>query len=84
VGTVASGEATDAERSLTVRLERFTWDAVAEEATREGLAIEELVAFSVLYYLADLDSGRISRRISGRGQPLSAAPEWSPAPHRGS
>jgi hypothetical protein len=77
VGTVASDEAqaTGAEFSLTVRLERFTWDAVAEEASREGLAIEELVAFSVLYYLADLDSGRISRRVNGRGQPLSAVAE---------
>ena len=51
-------------RSLILRLESFAWDAIDEEAKRAGLTTEELVAFSVLYYLADVDSGRISRRIS--------------------
>jgi predicted DNA-binding ribbon-helix-helix protein len=52
------------DRSLTLRLERFAWDAIDEEATREGIAVEELIAFSVLYYLADVDSERIARRVS--------------------
>jgi hypothetical protein len=52
------------ERNLTLGLGRFAWEAIDEEATREGLAIEELIAFSVLYYLADIDSDRIARRIS--------------------
>jgi hypothetical protein len=29
-----------------------------------GATLEEFVAFSVLYYLADLDSGRIARQIA--------------------
>jgi hypothetical protein len=53
-----------AERSVTLRLEHFAWEAIDGEASSEGSTIEELIAFSVLYYLADVDSGRISRRIS--------------------
>jgi hypothetical protein len=36
--------------------------------------LEELAAFAVRYYLADVDSGRISRRIS-----RSPYPDASPA-----
>jgi hypothetical protein len=53
-----------ADRSVTLRLEGVAWDAITEEAAREGSTVEELIVFSVLYYLADADSGRISRRIS--------------------
>lgn len=53
-----------ANRSLTVLLDELAWAAIKEEATREGVSTEELVAFSVLYYIADIDSGRISRQIS--------------------
>jgi hypothetical protein len=52
------------ERSVTLRLEDFAWEAIDGEASSVGSTIEELIAFSVLYYLADIDSGRISRRIS--------------------
>jgi hypothetical protein len=51
------------EHRLTLRLHGFAWDALQEEATRGGLSAEELVAFSVLYYLADVDSGRVARAI---------------------
>ncbi len=58
----AQGERVD--RSLTLGLEGFVWETLAEEAAREDLSIEELIAFSVLYYVADIDSGRISRQVS--------------------
>jgi len=51
------------ERGLTLRLDRFAWKAIEEEADRVGVPVEDLIAFSTLYYLADLDSGRIARRI---------------------
>jgi hypothetical protein len=41
----------------------FAWETVEEESARLGVSVEELVAFSVLYYLADVDSGRVARRI---------------------
>jgi hypothetical protein len=52
-------------RSLVVPMDAFAWEAVEEESARLGVPIEDLVAFAVLYYLADLDSGRVARRITG-------------------
>ena len=51
-------------RSLALRLDEFAWEAIQHESTRLGVSEEELIAYAVLYYLADLDSGRISRRIT--------------------
>lgn len=75
-----SAEAQDehTERSVTLTLEGFAWETLEEEATREGVAMDELIAFSVLYYLADIDSGRIARRITS--SPYPGRP--SPAPRR--
>jgi len=52
------------DRQLTLRLEGFAWEAIEEESARLGVSVEDFVAFSVLYYLADIDSGRIARRIT--------------------
>jgi hypothetical protein len=56
-------------RGLTLKLDGFAWEALEEEAAREGVTMEELITFGVLYYLADLDSGRIARRISASPYP---------------
>lgn len=53
-------------RQLTLTLDDFTLETIAEEAGRLGVSTEDLARFSVLYYLADLDSGRIARRIPDR------------------
>jgi hypothetical protein len=53
----------DATRSLSVPMDVFAWEAIEEESARLGVSVEELVAFSVLYYLADVDSGRVARQI---------------------
>lgn len=50
-------------RELTISLDEFGWSALTEEARRLGVSTEELARFSVLYYLADLDSGRVARRL---------------------
>lgn len=55
----------DAARALTVAMDAFGWQAAEEESERLGVSLEDLVAFAVLYYLADLDSGRVARRITG-------------------
>jgi hypothetical protein len=56
--------------SVTLRLDELAWEAIHEEAARGELAVEELITFSVLYYLADVDSGRISRKIARGPYPL--------------
>jgi len=72
VGAEQAVEA-DADRSLNLPMDVFAWEAVREESARLGVSVEELVAFSVLYYLADVDSGRVARRIS-----MSSYPDLSP------
>jgi len=72
----AQNEHTD--RKVTLTLEGYAWETLDEEAEREGITTDELITFSVLYYLADIDSGRISRRITRSPYPHRA----SPAPPR--
>ena len=48
-------------RDLRLNLGGFAWEAIRDAAADEGVTVEELVTFSVLYYLADCDSGRIAR-----------------------
>lgn len=58
---------------MAVKLGDFAAEAIDEEAARLGVSVEQLVSFSVLYYLADVDSGRIAQR--GIKGPL-AAPDF--------
>jgi hypothetical protein len=51
------------EMSRDLQLDGFAREAIDEEAARLGVPVDELVSFSVLYYLADLDSGRVARQI---------------------
>ncbi len=46
-----------------MQLGDFAWEAIDDEAARAGSTTEELIVFSVLYYLADADSGRVSRSL---------------------
>lgn len=60
---------------VTLELDRFAGEALAGEAAALGVSIEELATFAVLYYLADLDSGRIARRLPSRvPPPVSSRP----------
>lgn len=60
------GHAARRSHTIMVRLDEFGLDALIEESDRLGVSSEELASFSVLYYLADLDSGRIARRLPPR------------------
>jgi hypothetical protein len=51
------------EQSLVLRLDGFTSNAIAKESAQLGMSAEELAKFAVLYFLADLDSGRTARQI---------------------
>jgi hypothetical protein len=59
---------------VTVQLDGFSAEASDSEAARLGISVEELVSFSVLYYLADVDSGRISRQIANSPLTRCVAP----------
>lgn len=46
-------------------LDDETWEAVTREAGRQGVQPEILAEHAVLYFLADMDSGRLAGRLSG-------------------
>jgi hypothetical protein len=62
--STAHGQGVRSDRNLTLKLDDFAWEALQEESARQQVSVEELIAFALLYYLADADSGRIARRIS--------------------
>jgi hypothetical protein len=75
-----------------LELEDFGYEALVDEARRQDVPIEELLAHAVMYYLADLDSGRIAARVlrapREKGTPRSrrrfrAAPEKPDEPGGG-
>jgi hypothetical protein len=76
-----------AAHSVTLRMGEFAWEAIEQESARQGVSVEEMLAFAVMYYLADADSGRIAREISR--SPYSAdslttddvAPDADPRKH---
>jgi hypothetical protein len=74
IATQAAAQDADARtaRALELKLDRFAWESIAEEAAREGLTVEELVGYAVLYYLADADSGRVARQVSRSPYPQRA------------
>jgi hypothetical protein len=49
--------------SLHVGLDDATWAALAEEARHQGVTVEELALHAVMYFLGDLDSGRLAGRL---------------------
>jgi len=49
--------------TLKVRLDEDTWRAVTEEAERQGVSADELALHAVMYFLADVDSGRMGVRL---------------------
>ncbi len=56
--------------TVAVRLDDFGFEALRAEAARQGVPVEELAAYAVMYYLADLDSGRVARKLP---RPLRAS-----------
>jgi hypothetical protein len=62
-------------RELKLDLDAFGREALEAEAARLGVSAEDLARHAVLYYLADGDGGRISRR-----PPLVPPPDQSSHP----
>ena len=67
IGAAGAAGARRARRTeLAVPLDEFGAQALSEEAARQGVPVEQLAAHAVSYYLADLDSGRITRKAAPR------------------
>jgi hypothetical protein len=69
----AGGDSQKRGETLTVRLDAFAWHALEEESAKQEMTPEELARHAVLYYLADLDSGRLARHVPGERASRRAA-----------
>ncbi len=49
--------------TVRIKLDASTWEVVTAEAERQEVTAETLVEHAILYFLADLDSGRIADRL---------------------
>jgi hypothetical protein len=49
--------------ALGLELDAFGREMLVQQCAELGVSEGELIRFALLYYLADLDSGRIARRI---------------------
>jgi hypothetical protein len=58
------GDAEDERPTVTLSLDSLAYEELARESARHGIPPSELASFAILYYLADVDSGRIARRIT--------------------
>jgi hypothetical protein len=45
---------------VTLTLSPFVTEALAREAKRQRVTVEQLINYAAVYYLADLDSGRVA------------------------
>jgi hypothetical protein len=50
--------------TLGVTLDDATWEALVDEAERQAVEPEALAVHAVLYFSADLDSGRLAERLA--------------------
>jgi hypothetical protein len=48
---------------LKVELDDQTWDALKDEAADQGVSVETLAVHAVMYFLADVDSGRVGAQL---------------------
>jgi hypothetical protein len=57
-------DAAPASEGIEVELDEETWTALAAGAERHGIAVERLAEYAYLHFLADLESGRLARRLA--------------------
>jgi hypothetical protein len=63
----------------TIELSDFAWTALSTEAERQDVPLEDLLTHAALYYLADLDSGRVAARVFRPEQVDGSARRFDPS-----
>ena len=70
VPRLPKGAARKAALRLTVDLDRESWQELEAEAKRQDVSVEAMLEHAIMYFLADVDSGRVEQRLLadlGRG-----------------
>jgi hypothetical protein len=65
----------EADAGLKVDMDDETWAALDDEARAQGTDPELLAQHALLYYLADLDEGKLAERIGGAVEKRPNAPK---------
>jgi hypothetical protein len=50
---------------LTLDLDSDSWNELKDEAERQEVSVERLLEHAIIYFLSDLDAGRVERRVLG-------------------
>jgi hypothetical protein len=53
----------EAGRTVTMTLDDDTWEALEAEAHDQGVPVDVLVIHAMMYFLADVDSGRVPLKL---------------------
>jgi hypothetical protein len=53
------------EKKLELDIDEGLWRAFVEEAGRQKVSVSQLASHAALYYAAELNAGRLTRRIAG-------------------
>lgn len=53
-------------------MDGFAWEAIERQCESLNVSVEDFIVFSTLYYMADLDSGRVARQIGRSPYPESS------------
>jgi hypothetical protein len=61
VPRLPKGAAGKAALRLTVDIDRESWRELQAEAKRQDVSVETMLEHAIMYFLADLDSGRVER-----------------------
>lgn len=74
---------------VTIEFDDFGFDQLTEAAARQGVSVEELLVHAGMYYLADLDGGRMATKVfrervneSVQAQRQSGESAATPTPER--
>ena len=59
----SAAAARDGNHALAVELDDETWSGLRQEADEQGVAPDVLALHALLYFVADVDSGRVGRRL---------------------
>jgi predicted transcriptional regulator len=65
----------DATQDLEIELDDDTWRALSDEAAQQEVSPDFLALAALLYYVADLDSGRVAERL-GDALPSRESPRF--------
>lgn len=57
------GSETRGDVEIEIEIEAPLWRSFEEEAARQGVSVEQLAEHAAFYYEAELDAGRVTRRI---------------------